>query len=112
LRKIAKVGYYADVKELHEKLGILTIEEKLYRLADNLWSRIKIEKNYKPKFETIETREGKKIVVDIKRPEDRLYSLMIRHNKDKKLSRKFNMKDFEKWQNEMWKRGQNKAAMV
>jgi len=112
LRKIAKVGYYADVKEMHEILGIWTIEDKLYRLADNLWSRIKIEKDYVPKFETIETREGIKTIVKIKNPEDRVYSLKLKYTKNKSKRKKFVMKDFEKWQKEMWKRGQDKAINV
>jgi len=109
LRKIAKVGYYAGINELHEMLGFMTIEEKLNRLAANLWPRLKSTKTYKTKIVKIHTRNGEKQSIKIKTTADKIFSRVLIHQSDKTKKRSFNLEEFKIWQSKMWKRGMEMA---
>ena len=97
LRRIAKVGYYAKIEELHEILKVKSIKEKTKILAHNLWKSIN-HKNYVPKYKN--TRGGK--ILEVATTLDRIYAEKLKrddeiNNGQIERKKKFRLLEFEQW---------------
>ena len=62
LRSVAQVGCYSKITELHEILGIKTVESKVINAAVNEWEKVDRIKNYTP--DTRHSRNGLVHIID------------------------------------------------
>ena len=62
LRSVARVGNYAKISELHDILGIKTIESKVIRAAVNEWEKVDRTKDFTPA--TRNSRKGTVHIID------------------------------------------------
>jgi len=104
LRKVATVGNYTTIDSLHEILNIRSVEFKVNRLASNIWENLEISKSYRPIYNSLRTKS-----LQIKRPEDKIYSCKLNFEKADKKFAKFDLEKFKIWQRKMHELGEKFA---
>ena len=62
LRNIAKTGYYSSINELHDVLGIRSVESKIKKVAWNEWQKVRGLENFKP--ESRSSRQGEIFIIN------------------------------------------------
>ena len=93
LRSVARVGNYAKTSELHDILGIKTIESKVIRAAVNEWEKVDRVRDFIPS--TRNSRNGVVHIIDgIKSNFWKISQLL---SKKEVTGKKFCIKEFEEW---------------
>jgi len=105
LRKVASVGNYAPLNELHEYVAVHTVQFKLQRLASNIWQKLQISKAYKPTY-LATRRKNIKILSAV----DVIFNEKLKFDEVKKSKLKFDKTSFETWQKRMYDRAASIAA--
>ena len=93
LRRMAGLGCYAKIEELHEVFAINMVEFKCNRLAFNEWEKVKLTKDYIPAFK--ELRDRKQLIV--KTLMDHFYEMKNRHEDTNIEKLEFKIEKFNDW---------------
>ena len=99
LRRLTGLGNYVRIEELHENLGVHSVEYKSNRLAANEWEKVSKTKDYTPAYK--ELRTGKQLI--IRSLMDHFYQMKLSHP-IKKVERKFDQTKFDTWHKEQIKK--------